>query len=235
MYQNKKILAVITARGGSKGIPRKNIKELANRPLIAYTIEAAKNSQYLTRFIVSTDDQEIAEISKNYKADVPFIRPDELAQDNTPSLEVVNHALGWLEENNNERYDYVMTLQPTSPLRNSKDIDECIKKAIEINADSMMSMKELEDFSPKKLKKINNNLISPYFEDEGSFSARRQDLDKMYKRNCAIYLTKVKFIKQNDLFGKKSVAYIMPEERSIDINSLVDFELAEFWLRKYKI
>ena len=232
MYKDRKILAVITARGGSKGIPRKNVKELAGKPLITYSIEVAKNSKYLTRCIVSTDDQEIIDIAQKYGADIPFIRPDELAKDDSTSLDVVNHALGWLKENNNEEYDYLMILQPTSPLRTSEDIDACIKKAINTNADSVMSMKELEDFSPKKLKKINNDLISPYFKDEGNFSARRQDLDKMYKRNCAIYLTKTEFIKQNDLFGKVSRTYIMPEERSIDINQLIDFELAEFWIKK---
>ena len=124
VYKNKKILGVITARGGSKGIPRKNIKELNGKPLIAYTIESAKDSNYLTRCIVSTDDEELLKSTKQHSADVPFIRPAELAQDKSTSMEVVQHALKWLKENNGEEYDYLMILQPTSPLRTSEDIDE---------------------------------------------------------------------------------------------------------------
>jgi len=234
MYKNKKTLAVITARGGSKGIPRKNIKFFDGKPLIAHTIIAAKKSKYLTRTIVSTDDQEIADISRQFGGEVPFIRPGELAQDESTSLAVVNHALCWLKQNNNEDYDYLMILQPTSPLRTAADIDACIIQAVDGQADSVMSMTKLDDFSPAKLKQIRGGLIHPYFENEGNYSARRQDLDKMYKRNCAIYLTKVELIKQNDLFGRTSLAYLMPPERSIDINQPIDFELAEFWLQRHK-
>jgi len=232
MYKQSKILGIITARGGSKGIPGKNIKPLRGKPLIAYTIEAAKQSKFLTRTIVSTDYENIAEVSRKFGADVPFLRPAEIAQDKSTSIDVIKHALSWLKENQNEEYGYVMILQPTSPLREAIDIDECIKIAVEKDADSVMSMKELDDFSLKKLKKIQNGLILPYFEDEGSQSAQRQSLDKMHKRNCAIYLTKISCVLNGDLFGKKSYAYIMPEDRSVDINQPIDFEIAEFWLKK---
>jgi CMP-N,N'-diacetyllegionaminic acid synthase len=232
MHKDKTTLAIITARGGSKSIPKKNIKELGGKPLIAHTIEAAKGSKLLTRTIVSTDCDEIAEVCRTHGADVPFKRPKEYAEDHSTSMEVVQHALGWLDENEGEEYDYLMILQPTSPLRTSEDIDECIKRAVEHDADSVMSMKELEDFSPKKMKKIEDDVIVPYFEDEGKESSRRQDLSPMYKRNCAIYLTKTEHIKRGDLFGKKSVAYVMPEERSVDINAPIDFEMAEFLLRR---
>jgi len=232
MYKDKKILGLITARGGSKGIPRKNIKDLAGKPLIAYTIEAAKGSKYLTRCIVSTDDHEIAKIAKNFCADMPFIRPEELAQDKSTSVDVVRHAVNWLKENCQEEYNYIMILQPTSPFRTSKDIDECIKKIVDTGADSVMSMKELVDFSAKKVKRIENDVIVPWLIDEGKASSQRQDLEKAYKRNCAIYLTKAELIMKGDLFGQISRPYIMPEERSVDINKLIDFELAEFWLRK---
>lgn len=231
MYKGKKILGIITARGGSKGIPGKNIKPLNGKPLIAYTIKAAQESKLLTRAIVSTDYNDIAEVSRKYGGDVPFLRPAEIAQDKSTSIDVVKHALSWLKDNQKEEYDYVMILQPTSPLRTSEDIDECIKIAIEKDADSVMSMKELDDFSPKKLKKIENGLIRPYFEEEGAQSAQRQSLDRMYKRNCAVYLTKTEHILNNDLFGKNSYGYIMPEERSVDTNKPVDFEMAEFWIR----
>ncbi|MBI3074826.1 MAG: acylneuraminate cytidylyltransferase family protein, partial [Parcubacteria group bacterium] len=228
LYRGKKILAVITARGGSKSIPKKNIKNLAGKPLIVWTIEAAKKSRFLTRTIVSTDDAEIARVARKYGADAPFMRPAEYAWDTSTSMGVVQHALAWLKENAKEKYDYLMILQPTSPFRTAEDIDECIKLAVDKKADSVMSMKELDDFAPKKIKKIKNGKILPYFEDEGTQSSRRQDLEKMYKRNCAVYLTKTSLIAKGDLFGKKSHAHIMPEERSLDINKPADFELAQF-------
>lgn len=232
MYKNKKILGIITARGESKGILRKNIKFLAGKPLIAHTIETAKMSKYLTRCIVSSDDEEIIQISKEYGADVPFVRPAELAQDSSTSIEVVQHTINWLKENENQEFDYIMILQPTSPLRLAEDIDECIKKIIDTNADSVMSMKELDDFSFGKLKRIDNDVILPMSEEEGGQSAQRQVLSKIYKRNCAIYLTKTDLILQGDLFGKISRSYIMPKERSLDINNPIDFEMAEFWINK---
>lgn len=225
-------MGVITARGGSKSVPRKNIKLLGGKPLIAYTIEAANKSRLLTRCIVSTEDQEIAELAKKYKADVPFLRPVELAQDNSKSIEVVKDALNKLKKDYGESYDYVMILQPTSPLRTGIDIDECIKKIVDTGADSVMSLVELTDFSLKKLKKIENDLILPWAEEEGKSSSRRQDLAKIYKRNCAIYLTKTDFIMDDDLFGNISRPYLMSYERSIDINDAASFELAEFWLNK---
>ncbi len=229
MYKNKKILGLITARGNSTSIHKKNIIPLGGKPLICHTIEAAKNSKLLTRTIVSTDSEEIALISKECGAEVPFLRPTELAQDDTPHIPVVQHALKWLKEKG-EEYDYVMILQPTSPFRSAQDIDEAIKKAVDTNADSVMSMVELVDFDPRKIKKIQDDELEPLFEDEGAQSARRQSLQKAYKRNCAIYLTKTEYIMQNDLFGKVSRPYIMPEERSLDINEPSDIKYAEFLL-----
>jgi CMP-N,N'-diacetyllegionaminic acid synthase len=232
MFKNKRIIGIITARGGSKGIPGKNIKDLAGKPLIAYSIEAVKKSSLLTRVILSTDSDDIIEVAKQYGADIPFKRPAELAEDKSTSMSVAQHALRWLKENDKENYDYLMILQPTSPLRLGSDIDESIRIAVENDADSVMSMVELEDFSVKKIKVIKDGLILPWQEEEGSESSRRQDIGRVYKRNCAIYLTKTEYIEKGDLFGEKSYAYIMPENRSVDINRLVDFELAEFWLNK---
>ena len=234
MYKGKKILGVITARGGSNGIPVKNIKELCGKPLIAYSIEAAKASKYLTRSIVSTDYEDIADVARRFGADVPFLRPTELSGDKSSSISAVQHGLGWLKEYEGEQYDYLMILQPTSPMRTAEDIDECIRLVVDTGADSVMSMYELTDFSLKKIKKIKDGIILPFFQEEGATSSMRQDLEKMYKRNCAVYLTKVSFIKEGDLFGKISRAYIMPEERSVDINQPVDFDLAEFWLARQK-
>ena len=234
MYKNKTILGLITARGGSKSIPKKNIALLLDKPLIAYTIEAAQKSAFLTRTIVSTDDEEIARVARQYGAEVPFTRPKEFATDTATSIAVAQHALKELSDLDGASYDYVMILQPTSPLRTAEDIDGAIRKAVDENADSVMSMYELTDFSSEKIKEIDekNLLIKPYFKEEGKESARRQTLTRAYKRNCAIYLTKSKLIEDGELFGEKSLAYIMPEERSVDINRPVDLALAEFWLQK---
>lgn len=231
-YKDKRTLGVITARGGSKGIPRKNIKELCGKPLIAYTIEATRASKYLTRCVVSTDDAEIVQIAKEHGGDVPFIRPAEFAQDKSGSVEVVQHALNWFKDHEGQEFDYAMILQPTSPLRTAEDIDASIAKIVDTGADSVMSMVELTDFSLKKLKRLEGDLIVPFMEDEGKTSAARGELERVYKRNCAIYLTRAELIMKGDLFGKVSRAYVMPRERSVDINEPIDFELAEFLMKK---
>lgn len=233
MYKGKTILGVVVARGGSKGIPRKNIKDLAGLPLIAHTINAAKNSQYLDYFLVSTDDQEIAEISARYGAPVPFMRPAELASDTARAIPVLQHAVQWLKSNQSKDFDYVMMLQPTSPLRLAEDIDKSIEKIVDTGADSVFSMKKITDFSLPKLKVLEGDKILPLIEDEGKESKPRNEAGpEIYKRNCAVYLTKTNLILDGDIFGKDSRAYLMPEERSVDINEPYDFEIAEFFLEK---
>lgn len=232
MYRNRTTLGIITARGGSKGIPRKNIKDLCGKPLIAYTIAAARESTLLTRCIVSTDDAEIASVARAAGGDVPFLRPDELATDTASSLAVAQHALRMLHDAG-EWYDYAMILQPTSPLRTAADIDACIAMIVDTDADSVMSVVELADFAPKKIKRIADDALLPYFgEGEGKTSARRQTLEPAYKRNCAIYLTRASCVMEGDLFGAVSRPYVMPEERSVDINAPVDFAFAEFFLTR---
>lgn len=235
MYKNKKILGVITARGGSKGIPQKNIKNLADKPLIAYTINASLKSSLLTRFIVSTENLEIAQVAQEYGAEVPFLRPVDLSKDNSASIDVIKHALKWLEVNENSNYDYVMILQPTSPFRTDRDIDLCIKKIVDTNADSVVSLVELDNFSLEKLKKIDEDLIIPLTKNEGKVPQPRQNLDHVYKRNGAIFLTRTELVLKDDLFGKISRPYIMPEERSIDINREIDLKYAEYYLKNCSI
>ena len=232
MTRAPSVLGIITARGGSKGIPNKNIAPLHGKPLIAYTIEAAKRSKLLIRTMISTDSEEIAAIAKQYGAEVPFMRPPELSTDAALALDVLAHAIRYAEEHDGQTFDYVMMLQPTSPLRTGEDIDACIRIAVESDADSVFSMKELPDFAPQKMKTIRNGQIFPFLEEEKGQSAPRSRAEKVYKRNCAIYLTRTELILQGDQFGKKSMAYVMPRERSIDINDPVDLELTEFWMKK---
>ncbi|OGJ60121.1 hypothetical protein A2881_01005 [Candidatus Peribacteria bacterium RIFCSPHIGHO2_01_FULL_55_13] len=228
------VLGVITARGGSQGIPRKNIAALLGKPLIAYTIAAAKESKLLTTCIVSTDNEEIANMAKDLGADVPFLRPAMLAKDSSKSIDVMAHALEWMEKNRSKIFDYAMILQPTSPLRTGEDIDATIRIAAQTGADSVMSMVELVDFSVPKLKRIKDNCIFPLFEEEGKESAHRNTGEPVFKRNTAIYLTKTELLRAGDMFGKNSRAYIMPRDRSIDINDAVDFATAESLLRLHK-
>ncbi len=232
MTSTPTVLGIITARGGSKGIPNKNIAPLHGEPLIAYTIDAAKNSKLLTRCIVSTDSYEIAAIAKKAGAEVPFLRPKDLSTDSALALDVLTHAIRWIEEQEKQTFDYVMMLQPTSPLRTGEDIDACIHIAAESDADSVFSMVELPDFAPQKIKTIEDGEIKPLLQEEQGQSDPRHKGKKAYKRNCAVYLTRTELILNDDQFGKKSLAYVMPHERSIDINEPVDLELAEFWMKK---
>lgn len=228
MYRDKKIAAVITARGGSKGIPGKNIKELHGRPLIAWTIDSANRSTLLDACVVSTDDDEIAAVATAAGGRVPFRRPPELSTDTAKSIPVIQHALLWMQDNEAKHFDYVMILQPTSPFRTAEDIDACIRLAVDTGADSVMSMMELVDFSVAKLKVLDaDGRIFPLAEAEGGQSKRRDELPKVYKRNCAVYLTKVERVMADDLFGQDSRAYVMPPDRSVDINTPFDFELAQ--------
>lgn len=230
---DNKILGVITARGGSRGIPRKNIKLLAGKPLIYYTIKAAQKSKLLDYFLVSTDDKEIADVAQRYGAEVPFLRPPELAQDKTKTLPVLLHALDWAEKNKDCRFDYILTLQPTSPLRTSQDIDRSIELAREHpNADSITSVYDL-GFPPQKLKKIVRDGLHDYHEKEITGTRRQEYSTQVYKRNGAIYLTKRDtLLVENSILGSKIIPYIMPTERSVDIDTIFDFELAEFLKKK---
>ena len=231
MLNNKKILALIPARGGSKGLPRKNIKPLLGKPLIAWTIEQALNSKYIDRVIVSTDDLEIAEISKKYGAEVPFIRPKELAQDDTPTIDVVFHTLDYFE-NKGEKFDIVILLQPTSPLRETSDIDRALEMFIN-NEDalSLVSVKENEH-PPFWSLKLESNFLKPLFEEK-LFFKRRQELPQSYMPNGAIFIARVDTLKQYKTFyTPKTIAYIMPPEKSIDIDTKFDFLLVESFLQK---
>lgn len=227
-----RILGIITARGGSKVLPRKNIRLLAGKPLIYYTIKEAGKSKHLTKTIVDTDDEEIAKIARSFGAKVPFLRPKELATDEATTLSVVQHAIRELEKKG-EHYDYIMILQPTSPLRLVEDIDGAIEKALNVGADSLISVVRVYDFHPLRIKKMDERgFLSPYFEPEPE-GLRRQDLPPVYKRNGAIYLVKKELVmEKNTLYGDKLYGYEMSEERSVDIHSEIDFLLAELLIKK---
>lgn len=228
MINNKKIIAIIPVRGGSKGLPRKNIRLFAGKPLVAWTIEEAKCSKYIDKIIVSTEDEEIAEISKNYNAEV-IIRPEELASDFSPVIDSIFHVI------NTIKYNYephiIVQLQATSPLRTVDDIDSAIDLFNECDCDSVISMSKV-DSSPYWYFTFDHHTLKPLFGLK-YFNSRRQDLEIIYKPNGSLYITSiVNLSKNNGFYCKKIVPYIMPTERSIDINEEIDFKLAELLFKK---
>lgn len=226
MYKDKKILAVIPARGGSKGIPRKNIKPLAGKPLIAWTIEEANKSGYVDTCIVSTEDEEIKKVAEDCGGYVPFLRPAELAQDKTSSVDVILNVLEKFSD-----HDYVVLLQPTSPLRLVADIDGAIDFCIKQNAESVVSVTTVVH-SPYWMYTLNGKKeLEPILKISEDKFYQRQSLPQIYQLNGAVYAAKTEFIKKNlGFIDSKTLGYVMPQERSLDIDTTIDFEMTEFFL-----
>lgn len=228
------VLGIIPARGGSKGIHRKNIKLLGNKPLIAYTIEAGKKSK-IDELIVSTDDDEIAELSKKLGVKVPFLRPKGLSNDFSNSIDVAIHGLNEMEKITNSFFDYVIYLQPTTPFRNSRDINNCLDIINENkNINSVISVVSVGSYHPARMKYIEKNLlIDPDF-CETKENQNRQELIPMFIRNGAIYLTKRETLLSRSFKGVSSYAYEMPHLRSINIDTHHDLDYASWQLNKEK-
>lgn len=223
------MIAIIPARGGSKGLPGKNIKALGNKPLITHTIEAALRAQKVTRIIVSTDDQEIADIALEYGAEVPFLRPKELAADDSLAVDNYIYTLDRLEKEGNIEIKSFIVLQPTSPLRGSDDIDNAIEVFNTKEADSVISYcKELHPMSWHK-KVSNEGLILPIFDDR---IGNRQDEEPTYFPNGSIFIFRSDLIKNRSYYSERSFAYIMDRESSVDIDTIEDFDYAEYLLNK---
>jgi len=215
-----RVLGVIPARGGSKGLPRKNLLPAKGRALLNWTVDVAKKSKYLDRLIVSTDDIEIANVAKSGGAEVPFLRPNELSGDHANSFDVVEHAINALEES----YDIVVLLQPTSPLRLVDDIDICIDKCA-ANSSSCVSVVESEKTPYWMYFLSEDSELIPVM-DQNTSLTRRQDAEKVYSLNGAVYACNVNFLIKNKVFfNSDSTAHVMPPERSIDIDTHLDFEI----------
>ena len=227
-----RVLGIITARGGSKGIPGKNLKLLGGRPLLDYTIDAA-NDTPLDRLILSTEDQKIADAARALGCEVPFMRPRELAQDETPHLPVIQHAARWLLEHQNYKADIVLTLQPTSPLRSAADIAAALRMLELSDADSVVSVNEVSAHAhPMRMLRVDDTGHAVLFATGQPVRKRinrRQDLPKAWVMNGAIYAcrTDVLFAAEPSLYGDRVVAYPMPIERSISIDTLEDWAEAE--------
>lgn len=226
MIDGKRILAIIPARGGSKGLPGKNIKLLGSKPLIAWTIEAALSAKLIEKTVVSTDCQKIAKISRTYGADVPFIRPDELSTDTATTSDVIFHAIDSVKED----FDVIVLLQPTSPFRTTKDIENAYELYNSSNTSSVVSVCLAEKSPYWYFSRDNIGMISPILNMEGQFS-RRQELPDTYFLNGAIYIVDVKkFLSHKKFIFNDSLSYVMSKESSIDIDEPIDFKLAQLIL-----
>jgi N-acylneuraminate cytidylyltransferase len=227
MFSQKKILAVIPARGGSKGVPGKNIRPAGGKPLIAWIIEAAKKSKYIDRLILSSDDRDIIDVSVKHGCEAPFVRPPELARDESSVSDVIVHAL-----NNITGYDFVLLLQPTSPLTLTQDIDGFIKSCINSGARSMVSVTE-SDKSPYWMFHMDNDSRLCFILGQNHLNARRQDLPQAYIPTGAIYMAQAAwFLENRSFYSDSTIGYVIPKDRSLDIDSELDFKFLELILEK---
>ncbi|WP_420963070.1 cytidylyltransferase domain-containing protein [Brucella sp. IR073] len=226
-------VALITARGGSKRLPRKNVLPLAGRPLISWSIKAALEAKHVRRVIVSTDDQEIAEVSRSAGAEVPFMRPTELAGDRSSHYGVVEHAINWIEEDESRLPDVVLLLQPTSPLRTAEDIDGLLDRMKDERADSAFTVSPARDHPAYLFRLDEQQRASPFMPIPAGYM-RSQDMEPLYRVNGAGYALRPETFRQRDkVLGDRPVAYIMPEERSIDIDNELDFLIAAVLLERF--
>lgn len=226
MFENKRILAIIPARGGSKGIPHKNIIDLCGKPLINYTIEAALGSKYIDYVIVSTDDQEIAKVARYCGAEIPFMRPAEFADDTSKTIDAVLYTVSELE-NIGEKFDILVLLQPTEPLRTAGDIDGAIDRYFECGCHSLVSVSEVDDH-PILIRSVEENQLKPLL--NGSSTCRRQDMPIYYRVNGCIYINAISELNRKTSFNDNTVPYIMERSHSVDIDELSDLALARYYI-----
>lgn len=229
-------LAIIPARGGSKGVPRKNIQHIGGKPVIAYSIEAALAvKDKLAQIIVSTDDDEIATTARTYGAEVPFMRPAELATDTAKMIPVMQHAITFMEKRENTQYDWILLLQPTAIARRAIDIRNALDLATTTEADSIISVVQVFAEHPILMKRIEKDRLIPYCIEEQEGTRRQDYSPSAYMRNGAIYLTQRDVVmEQGSVWGKAIHPYIMPPELSINIDSILDFEVAKIIIESIK-
>ncbi len=231
---DRRILGLIPARGGSKRVPKKNIQPLCGKPLVAYTIEAAGASRLVNRVIVSTDSPEIAEVSREFGAEVPFLRPEGIARSSSTEMEFFEHALGWLKENEGYEPDFIVLLYPTSPLRRPQTIDRAIELMLSHpEADSLRSVRCCSEH-PYKMWVIEDGYLKPFVksDDPNTHTLAYHLLPEVYIQNASIYITKPSTLREKGSpTGDLVIPFVMDEIESIDINTPLDFRVAELVLR----
>ena len=220
------LLALIPARGASKRIPRKNIKLLNGKPLIGWTIDAALKTSSIKRVVVSTDDEEIASIAKTLGADVPFMRPNKIAEDSSPGIDTALHAIEQLSE-----FDWLILLQPTSPLRTAADIDGIVRFCLEQNSPSAVSISQVHKHPHWMYQRTESKKLQPIIFNTMNIS-RQQDITKAYVLNGALYLARIDWLKEQQSFvGQETLGYIMSPESSVDIDTQMDWQWVEFLIK----
>src|SRR3989338_6913697 len=233
-YRSQKILVIIPARGGSKRLPGNNIKKIGGKPMIAHAIEAARKSKYVDRVVVSNDDKAIASIAKKYKAEVPFVRPAELASDTAPTLPVLQHVVKYVEENDKFKPDLVVLIQPTNPLVRSEDVDGTIETLFKTNTNSCFSVTEISQ-RPEWMYRMDNNPAELFLKEESGPTKRSQELPRLAIINGTVYVMKYEtLMTKNKIRDGNTSIYVMPRERSVDIDDKFDFELAKFLFQRNK-
>jgi CMP-N,N'-diacetyllegionaminic acid synthase len=234
VYKNKRILALIPARGGSKGLPRKNILPLLGKPLISWTIEQALNSESIDSVFVSTDDPEIAEVSRNSGINVPFLRPQELAQDNSSVMDAVYHVIDYFE-NSGQTFDILALLEPTSPLRSRRDIDDALHLLIDKidESGSVVSLGEVHMENPFITKIIENGFVKPLIDDRRNTISQRQLLPKAYFPYGVIYAATIASLrKEKTFYQEKSLPYLIERWQAYEVDDDYDLLCVEAILRK---
>jgi len=232
-HNSNNILGIIPARGGSKGVPKKNIRKINGKPLIYYTIAESQKSKLLTDFVVSTESKEIAEYCKSIGHEIPFMRPLALSEDHVESYPVIYHALKEMEKIKKIYYDIIVMLQPTTPLRIFSDIDNALAMLLESDAESIVSIVNVGGYHPLRMKQISdNNILVNYVEQKFENMQPRQSLPPVFIRNGAIYASKRNIIINKMIVGRSCLAYEMPYERSVNIDTEIDFNLAELMMKK---
>ena len=223
-----KYIVLICARGGSKGLPKKNIKALNGIPLIGWSINTAKKIDQVSRVIVSTDSEEIAKIAIEFGAEVPFMRPKELSSDYSPEWLVWRHAITFLDDQNDENIENIIVLPSTAPLRSIEDVNNCIAEFEKGDVDSIITVSNAKRNPYFNMIINDNNGYSSIVNNNNKIN-RRQDAPKVFDMTTVAYIVKSKFIKQsNGIFDGKVRSVCIPEERAIDIDTLLDFKIAEF-------
>jgi len=229
MYRDKSFLAIVPARGGSKGLPGKNIKELCGKPLIAWSIETGLKSKYLDELVVSTDYQNIADIAKQYGASVPFLRPNCLASDTATSFDAIKHTIDYYKDELSKEFDYIVLLEPTSPLREVDDIDNMISKIVcnEEKFDSIVSMGEVHEHPSIMKKIVNKDYLNNYCE-ELELKSRRQDNDEAYFPYGVAYIVKMNsFLEEKTFYTKRNTFFEIKRYQCYEIDDIYDFLAVE--------
>lgn len=234
MYNDMKILAVVTARGGSKGLPGKNVRDFCGKPLVAWAVEAALSAKLVDHVVVSTDDQEIADAAKMAGGDVPFMRPAELANDTASSIDVVLHAIDWLAERG-QTFNIVVMVEPTSPLRMGTDIDAALRQMIDGKAPAIAGICEAECTHPAFMFRLEENSRMVSYTGQQPNSLRRQDLDATYYLEGSVYASLIPVLREKrGYYHADTIGFVVPKWMAVEIDDIDDFIMAEA-LFKHKV